>query len=431
MGKHARPSLEPSGNEGKKKLKLASNAEDSAPTTKPVADGRQDEGSDQDEEGDEGAQSGEELEEESEEDEDDQEDEDEDEEEHNGNGVKDDRFAAFPEDEAEEPSLSNDDDDEAPIRRVIDPSSLTSLSSKTDRSGILYLPRIPPGMGPGKVKHLLSQWGKVGRIYLAREEEPNVTGRDGTGKKGKKRKHEKHRKHDFKEGWVEMEDKKVARRMAELLNARPIGVSHSTLVGACSLNLRLCRRQTFVSFRPRPLVTHLPPPLQMVAPLRPDRLRTAVSTARPPARTGTEQAGAGVVPGDGREGKGGGQDGGEGGGQAREEEGERRGRGEERQAGEGEEEEGVQAERGDGRRSAETENVQVDGRLVGRPQRVALIALRLPSRSAASSRMITLSLSHCNLLSRPVYNPCRRAYGSRMTPPPCEVGEARNQLSGF
>lgn len=34
--------------------------------------------------------------------------------------------------------------------------------------GLVYLSRIPPGMGPGKVKHLLSAFGEVGRIYLAR-----------------------------------------------------------------------------------------------------------------------------------------------------------------------------------------------------------------------------------------------------------------------
>jgi len=49
-------------------------------------------------------------------------------------------------------------------------SSSSSSSSKKSvkQPGLIYLSRIPPGMGPGKVKHLLSQFGQVGRIYLAR-----------------------------------------------------------------------------------------------------------------------------------------------------------------------------------------------------------------------------------------------------------------------
>lgn len=34
--------------------------------------------------------------------------------------------------------------------------------------GLIYLSRIPPGMGPSQVKHLLSAYGEVGRVFLAR-----------------------------------------------------------------------------------------------------------------------------------------------------------------------------------------------------------------------------------------------------------------------
>lgn len=47
-------------------------------------------------------------------------------------------------------------------------STSTSKPKSTKQPGLIYLSRIPPGMGPGKVKHLLSQFGEVGRIYLAR-----------------------------------------------------------------------------------------------------------------------------------------------------------------------------------------------------------------------------------------------------------------------
>lgn len=40
-----------------------------------------------------------------------------------------------------------------------------------------------------------------------------------------RKKKEKHQSHRFKEGWVEFEDKRVARSVAEMLNAQPIGAS--------------------------------------------------------------------------------------------------------------------------------------------------------------------------------------------------------------
>ncbi|MBW0463625.1 hypothetical protein O181_003340 [Austropuccinia psidii MF-1] len=104
-------------------------------------------------------------------------------------------------------------------KKVIDLNAIQRLDRKIDRSGLIYLSRIPPGMGPSKLKHLLSRWGEIGRIYLARDEElENLQ-----NKKKKKRKKHVHQSHLFKEGWVEFCDKSVARRVAEMLNTRPIG----------------------------------------------------------------------------------------------------------------------------------------------------------------------------------------------------------------
>lgn len=36
--------------------------------------------------------------------------------------------------------------------------------------GIIYISRLPPGMTPQKVKHLLGSHGEVGRIYAQRKE---------------------------------------------------------------------------------------------------------------------------------------------------------------------------------------------------------------------------------------------------------------------
>ncbi|KAM0748289.1 hypothetical protein T439DRAFT_343795 [Meredithblackwellia eburnea MCA 4105] len=88
--------------------------------------------------------------------------------------------------------------------------------------GLVYLSRLPPGLGPSKVKHLLSAYGEVGRIFLVRD------GNDKEERKRDGRVKEKHREHRFKEGWVEFEDKKVARTVAGLLNAQIIGGKKGT-----------------------------------------------------------------------------------------------------------------------------------------------------------------------------------------------------------
>lgn len=43
---------------------------------------------------------------------------------------------------------------------------------------------------------------------------------------------ERHQSHNFKEGWIEFMDKRVARSVADLLNAQNIGESHSFLFEA-------------------------------------------------------------------------------------------------------------------------------------------------------------------------------------------------------
>ena len=99
---------------------------------------------------------------------------------------------------------------------------------------IVYLSRIPPGMGPSQVKHLLSQYGQLGRVFLKRDEHGTrnlidtpravVTERlRFQDTPASRRQREKHRAHRFAEGWIEFVDKKVARNVAEMLNASPIG----------------------------------------------------------------------------------------------------------------------------------------------------------------------------------------------------------------
>lgn len=118
-------------------------------------------------------------------------------------------------DDDDEPAGDVDDADEPLnlIPKVLQLDNLASYNSKVDRTGIIYLSRIPPGMGPSKVKHILSSYGDVGRIYLVAADPSS----------SKSSNHTKHKQHRFVEGWVEFQDKRVARHTADLLNARPIG----------------------------------------------------------------------------------------------------------------------------------------------------------------------------------------------------------------
>eukprot|EP00192_Tetraselmis_astigmatica_P020786 CAMPEP_0117660030 /NCGR_PEP_ID=MMETSP0804-20121206/6748_1 /TAXON_ID=1074897 /ORGANISM="Tetraselmis astigmatica, Strain CCMP880" /LENGTH=267 /DNA_ID=CAMNT_0005466727 /DNA_START=52 /DNA_END=855 /DNA_ORIENTATION=+ len=64
---------------------------------------------------------------------------------------------------------------------------------------------------PAKVKHLLSPYGEIGRLYLAPE--------DASLRKDRKRKGGNSGK-EFTEGWVEFEDKRVAKQVAQMLNGK-------------------------------------------------------------------------------------------------------------------------------------------------------------------------------------------------------------------
>jgi ESF2/ABP1 family protein len=42
----------------------------------------------------------------------------------------------------------------------------TTKKKKADKSpGIVYISRLPPGMTPQKVRHLMARWGDLGKVY--------------------------------------------------------------------------------------------------------------------------------------------------------------------------------------------------------------------------------------------------------------------------
>jgi ESF2/ABP1 family protein len=55
------------------------------------------------------------------------------------------------------------------IVKPLAPEALAAFLEAEDNAGIIYISRIPPGMQPTKVRHLMSQYGEVGRVYLQKE----------------------------------------------------------------------------------------------------------------------------------------------------------------------------------------------------------------------------------------------------------------------
>ncbi|KAF9004720.1 hypothetical protein BDQ17DRAFT_1240763 [Cyathus striatus] len=109
-----------------------------------------------------------------------------------------------------------------PKQKIVKPltqEALAAFKAAQERTGVIYISRIPPGMRPAKVRHLMSAYGEIGRVYLQQEDAKRAYLR---------RKYTSTKKPHFTEGWVEFKDKKIARSVAEMLNAQPIGGKKGT-----------------------------------------------------------------------------------------------------------------------------------------------------------------------------------------------------------
>ncbi|CAI9633903.1 unnamed protein product [Alternaria burnsii] len=95
------------------------------------------------------------------------------------------------------------------LGKALPPSSL-----KKDKSGVIYLSRVPPFMKPAVMRSLLTPYGAVGRIFLTPETSTSRTQRLRNG--GTRRKL-------FLDGWVEFIHKRDAKFVAENLNAQTMG----------------------------------------------------------------------------------------------------------------------------------------------------------------------------------------------------------------
>lgn len=58
------------------------------------------------------------------------------------------------------------------VVKPLTPEALEKFRAAQEKTGVVYISRIPPGMRPTKVRHLMSQHGEVGRVYLQPEGTP-------------------------------------------------------------------------------------------------------------------------------------------------------------------------------------------------------------------------------------------------------------------
>lgn len=77
--------------------------------------------------------------------------------------------------EEEEEEDDNGEDDEHEPRAESSTASARRAAKKPKKSnsrtaGIVYISRVPPGMTPQKIRHLMDRWGEVGKVYAQRRD---------------------------------------------------------------------------------------------------------------------------------------------------------------------------------------------------------------------------------------------------------------------
>ena len=133
------------------------------------------------------------------------------------------------EDNANSQEDDDEDDDEGEDALVTEPKivkgpinmkKLSNFKDKLEKTGVVYLSRVPPYMKAQKIRHLLSKYGEVNRIYLTPEDPAIRKKRKAMG--GNK-------KQSFVDGWIEFADKNVAKGLCACM--------HGVCVHAC-----VCKR---------------------------------------------------------------------------------------------------------------------------------------------------------------------------------------------
>ena len=179
----------------------------------------------------------------------------------------DDRFQMDEDFEKEEPQeieevAEEEEEMESGAPKALTTEDLLKFKQQVDKAGVVYLSHVPPFMKPIKLRQLLSQYAEIGRIYLA-PEDAKVAAR--------RKKYRGNKRQNYSEGWVEFMDKKVARSVATMLNAQPIGGKKRSFYYDDLWNLK---------YLPRFKWHHLTEQIAYERAVKEQRLRAEMSQAR-------------------------------------------------------------------------------------------------------------------------------------------------------
>ncbi|GMH06803.1 hypothetical protein Nepgr_008643 [Nepenthes gracilis] len=116
--------------------------------------------------------------------------------------------------EEETTKLSKEEDERKRKWREKRKKRLLKETEEANKKGVCYLSRVPPKMDPLKLHQILSQYGEIQRIYLSPEDPAAQVKRKRAGG---------FRGQEFSAGWVEFANKRIAKRVANMLNGEQIG----------------------------------------------------------------------------------------------------------------------------------------------------------------------------------------------------------------
>jgi ESF2/ABP1 family protein len=104
-------------------------------------------------------------------------------------------------------------------KKVLSTEAIEKWNKKQEKRGIIYISSIPPFMTLVKLRQVLSQYGKIDRIYLTP---------DTRQAQKQKKKVDSRTRAKYMDGWVEFLDKTVAKQVAESLNMTQVGGSRKS-----------------------------------------------------------------------------------------------------------------------------------------------------------------------------------------------------------
>lgn len=113
--------------------------------------------------------------------------------------------------------------DDLPIakrtRPLLTEEALRQFKEEKNRTGVVYISRIPPAMTPATLRQYLAPFGTLGRVYLA----PNAKAEAAAKKLSKQARQSSRQTANFVDGWVEFLKRRDAKTAVEVLNGRPYG----------------------------------------------------------------------------------------------------------------------------------------------------------------------------------------------------------------